>query len=61
MKMTHERHKELMNDPESSLTDDEIEEGYVFCCNWDGALIHKDDIEAAACVCLLETRTEVIE
>jgi hypothetical protein len=56
MKMTHDRYVELMEDELAELTDDEIEYGYLFCCEWDGLLIHKDDLEAEACACLMETQ-----
>jgi hypothetical protein len=57
MRMSHGRYKELMNDPEGKLTDDEIEQGYVFCCAWGGLLIHKDDLEANVCTCLEESQS----
>lgn len=55
-RMDHARYKYLRENVDAKLTDDEIEQGYVFCCNWDGLLIHKDDLEAESCKCLEEYR-----
>lgn len=49
--MNKDRYNELMNDPNSRLTDEEIAEGYHFCLEWDGLLIHRDDPEARCCDC----------
>lgn len=54
--MTPSRRKEL-ECSEATLTDDEIEQGYVFCCEWDGMLINKNDPEAECCHCLKESQT----
>lgn len=51
--MTSDRYKELMNNYELKLTDNEIKEGWIFCnCEWDGLLIHKSDPESQFCTCL---------
>lgn len=34
---------------EERLTQEEMNEGWVFCCEWDGLLIHKTDREAECC------------
>jgi hypothetical protein len=47
--MTPERHRFLDEHVTESLTKEEIEEGYFFCCDWDGMLMHKDDMEATNC------------
>lgn len=53
--MTKERYQALMApDSELSLTDEEVKEGYHFCWDWDGLLIHKDDPEAECCSCNLK-------
>jgi hypothetical protein len=50
--MTPQRRYELDHTQDSRLTQEELDEGYRFCCEWDGMLIHKDDPEAEACFCL---------
>lgn len=52
--MTPERRQYLMRNTEADLTLAEIAEGYRFCCEWDGLLIHKSDLEAEFCTCLKE-------
>jgi hypothetical protein len=42
--------KEAM-DKNETLTKEEAEEGWHFCWDWDGLLIHKDDPEAECCTC----------
>jgi hypothetical protein len=37
--MTKKRYNELWDDPEKFLTNDEIEEGWHFCGEWDGMLV----------------------
>ena len=49
--MTHERWKQLMEDQSLSLTPGEADEGWHFCHDWDGLLIHDTDPEAEACTC----------
>jgi hypothetical protein len=56
--MTPERRKELEMNIESELTEEEVREGWVFCCEWDGLLIHKSDKEAECCYCLKERERE---
>jgi len=50
--MTPERRRELEADYSLRLTPEEVEQGYRFCCEFDGLLIHKDDFEAEYCDCL---------
>lgn len=51
--MNPERYNALVKDFSLSLTPQELDEGWTFCsCEWDGMLIHKDDVEATFCVCL---------
>lgn len=52
--MTDERWTELMSDQSLKLTEEEIAEGWHFCWDWDGLLIHKDSMEAKVCHCLEE-------
>lgn len=54
--MTHERRMELDNDYELVLTEEEIANGYVFCCEWDGLTLHASHPEANCCECLKEFR-----
>lgn len=49
--MTPERKRELEADESLQLTSEEVAEGYHFCMDWDGMLIHKDDPEAECCTC----------
>ena len=49
--MTQYRHDELDNDTSLTLTPREIAEGWFFCCEWDGMLIHKSHPEAECCTC----------
>jgi hypothetical protein len=54
-KMTKERWLELMqpyaeNDG-INLTAEEVEAGWHWCDEWDGLLIHVDDVEFEACRC----------
>lgn len=51
--MDRERRVALQRDATLTLTQAEIAEGWLFCvCEWDGMLIHKDDVEATFCGCL---------
>jgi len=50
--MTPERRKELNDNFDLKLSQEEITQGYRFCCEWDGLLIHKSDREAECCLCL---------
>lgn len=52
--MTIERYKELCGNPELRLTQEEIDQGYRFCCEWDGLLIHPRHLESFCCRCLKE-------
>ena len=49
--ITKERYNQLMNDPSEKLTLEEIKEGWHFCNDWDGLLIHKNDQEFDVCNC----------
>lgn len=49
--MTRTRYQALMADEGLSLTDQERGEGWHFCYDWDGLLIHSDDIEIESCHC----------
>jgi len=49
MTMTGARYRELCKGAE--LTDSEIAEGYVFCCEWDGLPVGSDDPEMEFCTC----------
>ena len=50
IKMTNERYWLLQNNTEAKLTEDEIKEGWHFCCEWDYMLIHKSWPEAESCL-----------
>ena len=62
--MPYERWDELMdactNDEDIQLTEDEIKAGWHFCDDWDGLLVHPDDIEFQHCTChyMKEFRTK---
>lgn len=45
----------LMSYENAQLTKEEVAEGWHFCFDWDGLLIHKDDPEAGACTCFPPT------
>lgn len=49
--MTYKRYKELNADFTLELTDEEVDNGWHFCYDWDGLLIHKDSPEATVCTC----------
>lgn len=50
--MTPGRYNFLMSYENAKLTPEEIAEGWVFCCEWDGLLIQRGDPEAECCTCL---------
>lgn len=54
--MEGERYYELMKDQTKELTPLEVSQGYRFCCEWDGLLIHASHPEADCCGCLKEFR-----
>lgn len=58
--MTKERYEFLMSDIDASLTQQEIDEGYHFCPEWDGLLIHKNDAESEYCSCEEHTEEQKI-
>lgn len=47
--MTPERYAEACTT--GKLTQEEIDEGYHFCLEWDLLLIHRDDPEFDVCIC----------
>lgn len=50
--MATERYNSLMRNPQAKLTSEEVNQGYRFCCEWDGLLIHHTHPEAMSCSCL---------
>jgi hypothetical protein len=50
--MTNERYKELWENYEAPLTQEEINEGWHFCVEWDGLLIGPGMDEMDFCKCL---------
>lgn len=55
--MPMERYKQLSLDITGGmLTSSELAEGYRFCCEWDGMLVHGTHPEANCCSCLKEYR-----
>jgi hypothetical protein len=49
--MTNERWKELWENQELELTEQEIVEGWHFCYDWDGLLIGPGMMEMECCTC----------
>ena len=49
--MTGKRYTELNVDQNLKLTDQEKADGWHFCKEWDGMLIHKDWPESKGCIC----------
>lgn len=49
--MSEERYKELMSSFDGELTDKEIDDGWHFCNDWDGLLIHTTHDEMQGCHC----------
>ena len=49
--MNKDRYHELMTNTSLQLTENEINEGYHFCYDWDGLLIHKNDEKFKFCIC----------
>jgi hypothetical protein len=51
--MTDERYREVNNDQEAKLTEQELADGWHFCPEWDGLLVNSYDEEGegAACIC----------
>jgi len=51
--MTKERWTDLEEDQELKLTEEEINDGWHFCPEWDGLLVNSNDEEGegAACIC----------
>ncbi len=50
--MNLKRYRELMDNEDLDLTEDERKDGYFFCCDWDGLLIKQDSKEAECCSCM---------
>ncbi len=49
--MTRERWEELMRNSSITLEDEEFDEGWHFCADWDELLIRKDMPEMECCTC----------
>lgn len=52
--MTDKRYSELMHNIDLTLTEEEIKEGWHFCQDWDGLLIHTSWKEYECCHCVFE-------
>jgi hypothetical protein len=50
-KMGRDRYNELMLDQSAKLTQEEIDDGWHFCTEWDFLLIHKSWMEFECCDC----------
>jgi hypothetical protein len=50
--MTPFRRRQLETHPDASLTPEEIDAGYHWCPDWDGAIVGDDDSEIHECHCL---------
>lgn len=50
--MDRARYEFLMTNPDERLTPAELDEGWFFCCTFDGLLIHKDSREGDCCSCI---------
>lgn len=61
-KMNSKRYKFLREHHDEKLTQEEIDDGWFFCCEWDGLLIHKTHPEASVCSCMkINTVTGVVK
>lgn len=49
--MTRKEHYVLERDPEAKLTEEQLKDGWHFCNEWDGMLIHITQPEYEACLC----------
>jgi hypothetical protein len=49
--MAPERYKQLEQDTSLRLTPEEVADGWHFCHDFDGLLIHKEWPEAEVCTC----------
>ena len=56
--MEKSRYEQLSRNLDESLTDKEVQDGWRFCCEWDGLLIHSSHPEAECCRCLRDERAE---
>ena len=56
--MEYARYTELMNNPNSKLTEEEIKQGWHFCSHWDGLLIGPGMNELEDCICKREANNE---
>ncbi len=54
--ISEERYQRLMSG--ESLTPEEMADGWHFCCEWDGLLIHPSWREARVCTCLSENKKD---
>lgn len=52
--MTRARIRELDKNLAAELTEEEFANGWHFCSDWDGLLIHKSHPESEACHCFDE-------
>lgn len=50
--MTPGRYFFLTHYEDAKLTAEEVDAGWVFCCEWDGMLIQRGAPEAECCTCL---------
>lgn len=58
--MNRERYDEINKDLDAELTEDEMAEGWFFCCEFDGLLINKESLEATVCTCHKDDRDEKV-
>ena len=52
--MNKKRFEQLISSPFGKLTKQEVKDGWHFCCEWDGMLIHSSHPEAECCYCFRE-------
>lgn len=51
LKMSKQRYAALVTDVTLALTEEELKDGWHFCPEWDGMLIHPTMAEAECCLC----------
>lgn len=49
--MTPLRKAELERNPDAKLTAQELAQGWHFCMDWDGMVVHPDEPEGESCTC----------
>lgn len=54
--LTRERYWELESDWSVRFTEEECAEGWHWCDDWDGLLVHPSMSEAASCFCFKEEK-----